>query len=105
MASNGKGDKRRPSFVSKAAERRNYDRIFRKKDTMNLYLLTRNEEADFAEANGYVIRAKSSSQARLIAASIIEAYSDIWMDAKMSKCQRLKKDGKPGVIICDYFNG
>lgn len=57
------------------------------------------EELD--EIHEIVVRAKSPKAARKLAAGAsIDEGPEVWLDIKQSSCEMLKKDGKPGVIVC-----
>lgn len=71
-----------------------------------LYKLDRLEEVKPDENSSFIIRASSEFHARNIAAEKCgDEGKNVWLDARRSTCAVLRKGGKPGVIMNDYWNG
>jgi len=69
---------------------------------MKLYILQR--QASYDELRGVVVRAESSRQARRLASSYRgDEGEDVWMDKNQTTCRQVKNDGKPEVILCDFY--
>jgi hypothetical protein len=75
---------------------------------MKLWLLTEidTNKPNYDTADGFVVRARSASEARRLAA--LQAGDEAgayWRDAKRSKCKMLRAKGRAGVILRDYHGG
>lgn len=73
---------------------------------MNLYLLTLKVGHDYDCAYGFVVRALSAEEARIIAST--EAGNEkpeSWLNEAKSSCRKLERDGKTGIILRDYNAG
>lgn len=73
---------------------------------MNLYLLTRKDDAGWGEAEGFVVRARSAREARKIASGF-SGYEGrhIWTSAEKSECVSLDSEGTPGVVLRSFVHG
>lgn len=72
---------------------------------MKLWLLTRvSSIPEYEVTNSVVVRARTSVQAREIAASVAGEEGDvIWTNPETSKCTLVPQEGSAGVI-CRNFN-
>lgn len=57
----------------------------------------------YDKAFGFVVRAKSEQDARMIAANNCgDEGKDAWLDAQQSRCTPLKQQGKAEMVIRDF---
>jgi hypothetical protein len=75
--------------------------------SMKLYYLKR--ECEYDEPCAYVIRAQSPKHARKIASEDYTEYgwdkeqAVDWLNPSLTTCKVLKTEGKPGIIIQDFY--
>jgi hypothetical protein len=80
---------------------------------MALYILLplNNDEVDYDEYDGYVIRAGSEQAARALAEGHVpqDRYSrlvrDRWLDPTRSSCELLDSEGSAGIILGSFNAG
>jgi hypothetical protein len=76
---------------------------------MRLWLLKRirGERDLIYDCNdGFVIRAESSTDARLIASQQFgDEGPNVWLSNDTSRCEELLQSGEPGVILIDFHAG
>jgi hypothetical protein len=61
----------------------------------------------YDKAFGFVIRAPTARQARVMAQADAgdeaREYPKAWLDPALSSCQELKPDGKAGLVLRDFY--
>jgi hypothetical protein len=75
---------------------------------MKLYVLRRPDDQlpTYDAAFGFVIRAVSAEEARLIASGGAgDEGKDVWLDPTRTRCEELTQDGDPEVILQDFNAG
>ena len=73
---------------------------------MKLYHLYRTDGEGYDEAQAFVVQAKNSKEARLVASMGAGGEGRrIWTDSKNSRCKELKPGKTPTIIIRDFHNG
>jgi len=72
---------------------------------MKLYLLERISEVDYDEKCGFVIRAGTKRDARILANSKHSDEGAIWEDENKTTCNRIFERGKREVILVDFNAG
>lgn len=59
---------------------------------------------DYDCADGFVVRARNEIVARTIASELAgEEGKEFWLDAKLSKCEKIEDHGKEGLILKSFL--
>ena len=75
---------------------------------MKLYYLSRNpNRVDYDQHFGFVIRAESEADARLLASKECgrEFEQECWLDKNQTSIEELLADGKQEIIVSDFNAG
>ncbi len=72
---------------------------------MQLYLLTRTEDADYDEFIGMVIRANNEEQARGLANRASREEGEIWGDSSLVDCSPITAKGVAKIILFSFKAG
>lgn len=73
-----------------------------------LFLLTRKKFANYDQNLGFVVRAKSAREARKLLNDLPNldmAEGTIWEDAALTRCERVKEEGKTEIILRSFKAG
>ncbi len=64
------------------------------------------DDRDYDCAHGFVVRASSEAHAREIASGEAgNEKAEFWKDPDKSRCEVLRVDGDPGIILRDFHAG
>ena len=74
---------------------------------MKLYHVRRlNNDCDWDEANGFIVRAMNEKEARELAASDCGSEGkEVWLDPKKTGCKVLQNVGETEIIMQDFCAG
>jgi hypothetical protein len=72
---------------------------------MNIYKIERTGKVGWDEYDGFVIRAKDESHARIIAAEKDTQCAAIWMSETQSSVEIITRSGDAGIILESFIAG
>jgi hypothetical protein len=75
-------------------------------DEMKLWLLERIDGPSWDESRGFVVRAASAVDARILAMTRAgDEGAHVWSDPETTSCVELTEDGPAAVILQDFMAG